>query len=93
MAINSTQVAAVLTPRRVYCFYGVHARQEFFKYQHHSGMIRHDYHVEVSQWFLTSVGIAELILLLAFLAGIYKTFTCGPILVAHTITALAVELH
>jgi uncharacterized membrane protein YphA (DoxX/SURF4 family) len=62
---------------------------KIFNYQHNSGMIKGYYHIEVPQWFLTSLGIAELLLLLAFLAGLYKTFTYGFILAAHTVTTVA----
>jgi hypothetical protein len=60
---------------------------KLINYKHNSGMISHYYHVEVPQWFLTALGLAELALLLAFLLlGRYKTFTYGIILFAHTVT-------
>ena len=57
-------------------------------YEHNSGMIMHYYHFAVPQWFLMSLGIVELTLLLAFLAGMFKTVTYGVILFAHTVTTL-----
>lgn len=59
---------------------------KILNYDHNSKMIGHYYGVEVSEWFLTSLGVAEFILLLAFIAGTYKTFTYGMILFAHTVT-------
>ena len=61
---------------------------KIFAYEHNSKMIGHYYGVEVSELFLTALGIAELILLIAFLLGKYKTFTYGVILFAHTVTTL-----
>jgi putative oxidoreductase len=61
---------------------------KILNYQHNSVMIMHYYNVEVPQWFLMSLGMAELILLLVFLAGMFKTFTYGVILFAHTVTTL-----
>ena len=62
---------------------------KLFNYQHNSGMIKGYYNVEVAQWFLTSLGIPELVLLLVFLAGKYMTLTYGFILFAHTVTTVA----
>lgn len=61
-------------------------------FEHNSGMIQGYYGVAVSQWFLMGLGIAELVLVLAFLAGLYKTATYGVILFAHTVTTL-VSFH
>lgn len=57
-------------------------------FKHNSGMIKHYYNVEVSEMFLIVLGVAELILLLAFLVGKYKTFTYGVVLFAHSVTTL-----
>lgn len=57
-------------------------------FKHNSGMIKHYYNVDVSETFLLVLGVAELILLLAFLAGKYKTLTYGVVLFAHTVTTL-----
>lgn len=64
------------------------ALDKIFAYEHNSTMIRHYYGVDLSELFLTSLGIAELVLLIAFLVGKYKTFTYGVILIAHTVTTL-----
>jgi len=59
---------------------------KIFNYDHNSVMISHYYNVMVPEWFLTALGIAELLLLLAFLVGAYKTWTYGIILLAHSVT-------
>ena len=64
------------------------ALDKIFAYEHNSTMISHYYGVDLSELFLTSLGIAELVLLIAFLVGKYKTFTYGVILIAHTVTTL-----
>lgn len=53
-------------------------------YSHNSTMISHYYGLIISQPVLLTVGIIELLILLAFIAGMYKTFTYGFILLAHT---------
>lgn len=61
---------------------------KMINFEHNSGMIKHYYNVEVSESFLLVLGLVELILLLAFLIGKYKTFTYGVVLFAHSVTTL-----
>ncbi|MFT5767817.1 MAG: putative oxidoreductase [Halioglobus sp.] len=72
----------------VFIVFIVWTLDKLLNYKHNSGMIMHYYHFEVPRWFLTSLGLAELILLLFFLARQFKTFTYGVILFAHTVTTL-----
>lgn len=58
-------------------------------YAHNAGMIGHYYGLQISQPVLLAVGIVELVIVLAFIAGIYKTLTYGFILLAHTGTTIA----
>ncbi|MDO8863938.1 hypothetical protein Q6D67_19805 [Haliea sp. E1-2-M8] len=62
---------------------------KILNFQHNSVMIGHYYHVDVSRALLTSLGIMEFILLLAFLAGLFKTLTYGVVLIAHSVTTIA----
>ncbi len=73
----------------VFTVFLVWTLDKIFNYQHNSGMVKGYYNVEVAQWFLLSVGIAELVLLIIFLAGKFKTLTYGVLLIAHTVTTLA----
>jgi putative oxidoreductase len=72
----------------VFIVFAVWALDKIFNYQHNSGMVMHYYHVELPEWFLMALGTAEMVLLLAFLAGMLKTFTYGLIFFAHTVTTL-----
>lgn len=72
----------------VFIVFAVWALDKILNYQHNSGMVMHYYHVELPAWFLTALGAAEMVLLLAFLAGMFKTFTYGLILFAHTVTTV-----
>ena len=58
-------------------------------YSHNSGMIKHYYFVEVSQPILLAIGIAELVLILLFIAGKFKNVTYALILVFHLVTTIA----
>ena len=55
-------------------------------YSHNSGMIKHYYFVEISQPILLVIGIAELVLILLFLAGKFKNVTYALILIFHLVT-------
>lgn len=57
-------------------------------YAHNSGMISHYYHVTISQPVLLGIGIAELVIVLLFLAGMFKNVTYAIILFAHIVTTL-----
>jgi hypothetical protein len=72
----------------VFIVFAVWALDKIFNYQHNSGMVMHYYHIELPEWFLMSLGAAEAVLLLAFLAGLFKTFTYGLILLAHTVSTV-----
>ena len=58
-------------------------------YSHNSGMIKHYYFVEISQPILLVIGIAELVLILLFLAGKFKNVTYALILIFHLVTTIA----
>lgn len=58
-------------------------------YSHNSVMITHYYFVEISQPVLLAIGIAELGLILLFLAGKFKNWTYGLILLFHLVTTFA----
>jgi uncharacterized membrane protein len=58
-------------------------------YAHNSGMMAHYYHVQISEPILMVMGIVELLLVLAFLAGKFKTYSYGFILIAHSATTIA----
>lgn len=61
---------------------------KIFKYEHNSGMISHYYFVKISQPVLLAIGIAELVLILLFMAGKFKNWTYGLILFFHLVTTL-----
>lgn len=82
------QISLLCLRLGVFIVFLVWALDKLFNYEHNSVMIMHYYHFDVPQWFLISLGLAELILLLAFLAGLFKTFTYSVILFAHTVTTL-----
>lgn len=58
-------------------------------YGHNSGMIKGYYGLEISQPVLTAIGIVQILIILGFIIGVFKLWTYGYILVAHTITTLA----
>ena len=61
---------------------------KIINYSHNSGMIQHYYGVGISQPILLAIGIGELIILLFFVAGMFKKYTYGFILIAHTVTTI-----
>lgn len=62
---------------------------KLFNYEHSSGVVLHYYHLSLPEWFLTSLGIAESVVLLMFLCGVKKTFSYAVILSAHTASTVA----
>ena len=72
----------------VFAVFLVWTLDKIFNYQHNSKMIMHYYHVEVPQWLLMSLGIVELVVLFAFVLGLFKTITYGFVLLAHCVTTL-----
>lgn len=57
-------------------------------YAHNSGMMAHYYGVSIPPLVLTAMGIAELVVVLAFLMGVKKTWSYGIILALHTVTTI-----
>ncbi|WOJ98607.1 DoxX family membrane protein [Congregibacter brevis] len=72
----------------VFAVFMVWTLDKLFNYQHNSGMISHYYHVDLPQWFLVALGLAELGMLFGFLLGLFKNFTYAAVLVAHAVTTL-----
>ena len=62
---------------------------KIFNYSHNSTMLSKYYFVEISQPILLAIGIAELILILVFLAGKFKNVTYALILIFHLVTTIA----
>ena len=89
--VEDTRVAVALLSLRlsVFVVFLVWTLDKLTNYEHSSGVIRHYYHLEVPEWFVTVLGLLELALLLAFLFGLWKTFTYGLILLAHAVSTLA----
>lgn len=84
-----TEIALFALRISIFIVFLVWTLDKIFNYQHNSGMIMHYYHVTVPKAILVTLGYAELVLLLVFLAGMFKTLSYGLILLAHTVTTLA----
>lgn len=66
----------------------VWATDRVLNYKHNSGMIGHYYGITIPEGLLTAIGVAQLIIIAAFLVGVLKRFSYGYILIAHLVTTL-----
>ena len=73
----------------IFAVFLVWTLDKIVNYQHSSKVFGHYYGLELSEYLLAAVGLAELVLILAFLGGVKKTLTYGVVLCAHTIATLA----
>lgn len=58
-------------------------------YAHNSKVMSHYYKLDLNENMLTGLGIIQILILLCFLAGKFKTLTYGYVLVAHFGATLA----
>lgn len=61
---------------------------KIFNYEHNNIVIGHYYHVELSQPILFFLGCSELAVVFLFFCGLFKTFSYGIILFAHSVTTI-----
>lgn len=62
---------------------------KFINPEHAAGIFKHFYLMDVELSIMAIIAAIEMVVILAFLAGIYKRFTYGSVLIVHSVSTLS----
>ena len=83
------QWALLLLRLGVFIVMFVWTLDKFINPEHAAKVYEHFYFMDVELSMMTILGVVEMVIILAFVAGLYKRFTYGFVMIVHGISTLS----